>query len=64
MNDNIIHKALECYIEKLENQNKTLKSFSAEIRDAFNCRGNRSNDDIINDILNTIRSYAEVFKED
>lgn len=64
MNDNIVNKALECYIEKLEEQNKIFKEFSAKIRDAFNCSGNRSDQDILNDILNAIRYYAEIFKED
>ena len=64
MKDNLVHRALECYIEKLDEQNKILKEFSAEIRDAFICSANRSDEEIINDILNTIRRYSEVFKED
>ena len=64
MNDKLVQKALECYIEKLENQNKIFKDFCAEIRDVFNYRRDRSNDEIINDILNTMRTHAEVFNED
>lgn len=64
MNDKLVQKALECYIEKLENRNKLLKDFCIEIRNAFNCSRDRSNDEIINDILNTMRTHAEVFNED
>lgn len=64
MNDKLVQKALECYIEKLEKKNEIFKDFSLQIRDAFNCRGNRNDEEIINDILNTVRTHPEVFNED
>ena len=64
MNDKLIQRAVECYTEKLEAENKTLKGFIAQIADAFTCDKNRGNEEIIKDILNTLRVYGNVFKED
>ena len=64
MNDKLISRAVECYAEKLEEENKTLKAFIAQIGDAFTCNENRSDEEIIKDILNTLRVYGNVFKED
>ena len=64
MKGKFILKAVECYTEKLEEENKTLKAFIAQIGDAFTCDKNRSDEEIIKDILNTLRCYANVFKED
>lgn len=64
MNDKLISRAVECYTEKLEEENKTLKAFIAQIGDAFTCDKNRSDEEIIKDILNTLRCYANVFKEE
>lgn len=64
MNDKLIQRAVECYIEKLEEENKTLKAFIVQISDAFTCDENRSDEEIIKDILNTLRVYGNVFKED
>ena len=64
VNDKLIQKALECYIEKLEEENKTLKAFIAQIGDAFTCDTNRSDKEIIKDILNTLRVYGNVFNEE
>ena len=64
MNDKLIQRAVECYTEKLEEENKTLKAFIAQIGDAFTCYKDRSNEEIIKDILNTLRVYDNVFKEE
>lgn len=64
MNDKLIQRAVECYTEKLENENKTLKGFIAQISDAFTCDENRSNEEILKDILNTLRVYGNVFKDE
>lgn len=64
MKDKIIERAVECYTEKLEEENKTLKAFIAQISDAYTCDRNRSDEEILKDILNTLRCYANVFKEE
>lgn len=66
MNDKLIQRAFECYTEKLEEENKTLKAFIAQIEDAFAYNGGkqeRDDKEILKDILNTLRCYADVFKE-
>lgn len=67
MNDKLIERAVECYTEKLEEEVKTLKGFMSQIADAFSYNGGkkeRDNEEILKDILNTLRVYANVFKED
>lgn len=67
MNDKLIQRAVECYTEKLEEENKTLKAFISQIADAFSYNGGkqeRDNEEILKDILNTLRCYGNVFKEE
>lgn len=67
MNEKLISKAVECYAEKLEEENKALKAFMEQIADAFSFKGdnkNRTNKDILDDIINILRYYEEVYKEE
>ena len=67
MNDKLIERAIQCYTKKLEEENKTLKAFMGEINDAFSFKGdnkNRTDKDILNDIMYVLRCYNEVFKEE
>lgn len=65
MNDKIISKAVECYTEKLEEENKVLKDFMRQIVECFDYHGKNENDnDRLNKIMNIVRCYANVFKEE
>lgn len=66
MNDKFIQRAVECYTEKLEEENKTLKDFMKQIEDAFKMFDgkSRTTNEIINDIINILRVYHDVFKEE
>lgn len=67
MNDKLISKAVECYVEKLEKENKALKSFMKQIDDAFSFKGDnkdRNDKDILNDVMYVLRYYNDVFKEE
>ena len=67
MNDKLISKAVECYVEKLEKENKTLKDTMRQITDAVSFKGDntdRTDKDILNDIMYVLRCYDDVFKED
>ena len=67
MNDKLISKAVECYVEKLEKENKALKSFMEQIDDAFSFKGDnkdRNDKDILNDVMYVLRYYNDVFKEE
>ena len=66
MNDKLIQRAVECYTEKLEEENKTLRAFIVQITDAFSYNGGkkeRDDKEILKNIRNTLRVYANVFKE-
>ena len=67
VNDKLIAKAVECYVEKLEKENEILKNCMEQISDAFSFKGDnkdRNDKDILNDIMYTLRYYNEVFKAD
>lgn len=67
MNDKLISKAVECYVEKLEKENEALKSFMEQIADAFSFKGDnkdRIDKDILNDVMHVLRYYEKVFKEE
>lgn len=67
MNDKLIAKAIECYTEKLEEENETLKDFMGQIADAFSFKGDnpdRTDKDILKDVSYVLRCYNEVFKEE
>lgn len=66
MNDKLIDRAVECYIEKLEEENKTLKDFIRQIEDTFKMFNgkSRTTDEIIKDIIDILRVYHDVFKEE
>lgn len=66
MNEQLISKAVECYTEKLEKENKALKDFMGQIADAFSFKGDnkdRTNKDILNDVIYVLRCYDGLFKE-
>lgn len=64
MNDKLITKAVECYIEKLEKENKALKDFAHEICDVFAYHGtNETDNDRIKNIISILRCYENIFKE-
>lgn len=64
MNDNLISKAIECYIEKIETENKVLKSFAHEICDVFNYHGKTETDnERIKIIISIVRCYENVLKD-
>lgn len=67
MNDTLIAKAVECYVEKLEKENKTLKDTLEQITNAVSFKGDnpdRTDKDILNDVIYVLRWYNEVFKEE
>lgn len=65
MNDKFISKAVECYTEKLEEENKVLKDFIRQIDDTFKIFNGKTQttDEIIRDIIDILRVYHDVFKE-
>ena len=67
MNEQLISKAVECYVEKLEKENKALKSFMEQIDDAFSFKGDnkdRTDKEILDDVMYVLRYYNDVFKEE
>lgn len=67
MNDKLIERAIKCYTEKLEEENALLKVYMGQIGDAFSFKGDnkdRTDKDILNDIMYVLRCYNEVFKEE
>ena len=67
MNDKLIARAIECYTEKLEEENKTLKVYMEQIADAFSFKGDnsaRTDKDILNDVAYVLRCYNEVFEKE
>lgn len=64
MNDKLITKAIECYTEKLEAENKTLKDIIRQIGEVFDYHGkDETVNDRLNNIINIIRCYENTFKE-
>lgn len=67
MNEKLISKAIECYVEKIEEENKILKASMEQIADAFSFKGdnkNRTNKEILDDVIYILRNYEEIFKEE
>lgn len=65
MNDKLIAKAVECYTEKLEEENKVLKDFIRQIVECFDYHSKNENDNNrLNKIMNIVKCYANVFKEE
>lgn len=64
----ICERALECYIKKLENDNKTLRDFANKVRsitfDFDGANPDKSDKDIVNNIRALVRMYECDFKED
>ena len=65
MNDKFISKAVECYIEKLEEENALLKKMFRRISNTFgsNAKG-KTDRELLDDILETVMYYTGVFKEE
>ena len=65
MNDKFISKAVECYIEKLEEENALLKKMFRRISNTFgsNAKG-RTDRELLDDVLETVMYYTGVFKEE
>lgn len=57
----ICERALECYIKKLENDNKTLRDFANKVRsitfDFDGANPDKSDKDIVNNIIALVRIY-------
>lgn len=68
MNDKFVQRAVECYIGKLEEENKALKAIIRSIDDAFKIKvfngKSRTTNEIIEDIIDILRVHHDVFKED
>lgn len=68
MNDKFVQRAVECYIEKLEEENKALKAIIRSIDDAFKIKvfngKSRTTNEIIEDIIDILRVHHDIFKED
>lgn len=64
MNDKLIAKAVECYTEKLEEENALLKKILRRIANTFgsNAKG-RTERELLDDVLETIMYYNDVFTE-
>ena len=59
----VYERALECYIKKLESDNKMLRDFANEVRGII--FDNYDNDTfIVKDIRDIIRTNEFIFKED
>ena len=65
MNDKLVQRAVECYTEKLEEENKVLKDYIRQIVECFDYHGkNETDNDRLNKIMNIVRCYANVFREE
>lgn len=61
MKEEIIRKAIEAYIEKLERENNQAKSIFSEINDVVTFDGSRPNrtaEDKYNEILDILKYYG------
>lgn len=64
MNDKLIAKAIECYIEQLEEENKVLKDFKSEISEVFVYHGITETDtDRLKKIISIVRCYENAIKD-
>ena len=65
MDDKLIAKAVECYIEKLEEEeNALLKKVLRRIFNTFNSNAEgRTERELLDDVLETIIYYGDVFTE-
>jgi hypothetical protein len=65
MNDKLISKAVECYVEKLEKENAHLKKALRRIANTFgsNAKG-RTERELLYDILETLMYYGDMIKEE
>ena len=63
MKDEIMNRAIEAYIEKLENENARAKQFFAEINEAIGFDGSRPNrtaEDKYREMLDILKCYGLV----
>ena len=64
MNDELIAKAVECGIEKLDEANRLLKKVLRRIANTFgsNAKG-KTERELLDDVLETMMYYGDVFTE-
>lgn len=64
MNDKLVAKAVECYIEKLEEENALLKKALRRIANTFgsNAKG-RTERELLDDVLEAVIYYYDLIKE-
>lgn len=65
MDEKIISKAVECYIEKLEEENKTLKKALRRIASNFgsNAKG-KTDRELLDNVLEDIIYCGDIYKEE
>lgn len=65
MNDKVMSKAVECYVEKLEEENALLKKALRRIANTFgsNAKG-RTERELLDDVLETLMYYGDMIKEE
>lgn len=65
MNEKLIPKAVECYVEKLEKENALLKKALRRISNTFgsNAKG-RTERELLDDVLEAVIYYYDIIKED
>jgi len=65
MNEKLIPKAVECYVEKLEKENALLKKALRRIASNFgsNAKG-RTERELLDDVLEDVIYYYDIIKED
>lgn len=65
MNDKLMSKAVECYIEKLEKENALLRKIYRRFYNIFgsNAKG-RTEKELLDDVLEIIMYYGDAFKEE
>ena len=65
MNEQTISKAVECYVEKLEEENAHLKKALRRIANIFgsNAKG-RTERELLDDVLETLMYYGDMIKEE
>lgn len=60
----VYERALECYIKKLENDNKMLREFAKEVKGTIFDNTYDNDTFIVKDIRDIIRTNEFIFKED
>ena len=64
----VCERAIECYIKKLESDNEKLRNFANKVRsiifDFDGANPDKSDKDIVNNIISLVRMYEPDFKED